>query len=114
MYFWCVGMSDWLLYCIGYGMDVIGCEVLFFVDGYECIIELGMCLIIEFGIYVEGIGGFCYFDIVLIGDDGFVMLIGGLVSIGVLMFLMYFWRMFGGCCWVGVDELYLVGGEIFC
>lgn len=88
-YFRRAGMSDRLLHRTGHGMDVTGREAPFFADGYERLIEPGMCLIIEPGIYVEGIGGFRHSDTVLIGDDGPVKLTGGPVSIGALTLPMH-------------------------
>lgn len=43
-----------------------------------------MCLTIEPGVYLEGIGGFRHSDTVLIGDNGPVMLTGGPVDIDAL------------------------------
>ncbi|MBY8608752.1 Xaa-Pro peptidase family protein [Burkholderia arboris] len=78
------GMGDRLLHRTGHGMGVTGHEAPFFADGYERPIEKGMCLTIEPGVYLEGIGGFRHSDTVLIGDNGPVMLTGGPVDIDAL------------------------------
>lgn len=83
-YFREAGMGERLLHRTGHGMGVTGHEAPFFAEGYERPIEKGMCLTIEPGVYIEGVGGFRHSDTVLIGDSGPVMLTGGPVEIEAL------------------------------
>ena len=76
-YFRQAGMGDRLLHRAGHGMGVTGHEAPFFAEGYDRPIEKGMCLTIEPGLYIEGIGGFRHSDTVVIDDHGPIRLTGG-------------------------------------
>ncbi|MFT4065482.1 M24 family metallopeptidase [Paraburkholderia sp.] len=80
------GMGDRLLHRAGHGMGVTAHEAPFFADGYERPIEKGMCLTIEPGLYIDGVGGFRHSDTVLIGDTGPIALTGGPTELDALTF----------------------------
>ncbi|VWD55585.1 M24 family metallopeptidase [Burkholderia contaminans] len=85
-YFRRAGMGDRMLHRTGHGMGVTAHEAPFFAEGYDRPIEKGMCLTIEPGIYIEGVGGFRHSDTVLIGDEGPVQLTGGPLELDALTF----------------------------
>lgn len=64
------GYGDNLLHRTGHGMGVTGHEAPFLAEGDERIIEPGMSLTIEPGIYLPGVGGFRHSDTIIITDDG--------------------------------------------
>jgi len=64
------GYEDNLLHRTGHGMGVTGHEAPFLADGETRLLEPGMTLTIEPGIYLPGIGGFRHSDTVLVTDDG--------------------------------------------
>ncbi|CAI3127181.1 Xaa-Pro dipeptidase [Acinetobacter calcoaceticus] len=74
-------MGDYLLHRTGHGMGVTAHEAPFFAEGYDRPLEKGMCLTIEPGLYIEGVGGFRHSDTVLIGEAGSIMLTDGPVEI---------------------------------
>lgn len=80
-YFRKAGVADHLLHRAGHGMGVTSHEAPFFAEGYDRPIEKGMCLTVEPGIYIEGLGGFRHSDTVLIGDQGPIQLTGGPVDL---------------------------------
>lgn len=70
-----------LLHRAGHGMGVTAHEAPFFAEGYEKPLQAGMCLTVEPGVYIEGIGGFRHSDTVLIGESGPVLLTNGPTSL---------------------------------
>jgi len=80
------GMGDRMLHRAGHGMGVTGHEAPFFAEDYDIPIEKGMCLTVEPGLYIEGVGGFRHSDTVLIGDNGPMILTGGPTELADLTF----------------------------
>jgi Xaa-Pro dipeptidase len=64
------GYADNLLHRTGHGMGVTGHEAPFLAEGDERIIEPGMSLTIEPGIYLPGVGGFRHSDTIIITEAG--------------------------------------------
>lgn len=74
------GYEDCILHRTGHGMGVTAHEAPFLAEGYDRIIEPGMVLTIEPGIYLKGVGGFRHSDTVLITRDGNLSLTHGPVE----------------------------------
>lgn len=64
------GYEENLLHRTGHGMGITGHEGPFLAEGYDRILEVGMMVSVEPGIYLPGLGGFRHSDTVLINDDG--------------------------------------------
>jgi Xaa-Pro dipeptidase len=78
------GYGDALLHRTGHGMGVTGHEAPFLAEGEHRVLEPGMCLTIEPGIYLPHIGGFRHSDTVLITERGNVALTEGPSSLEAL------------------------------
>lgn len=76
-----MGMGEMLLHRAGHGMGVTAHEAPFFAEGYDRPLEKGMCLTVEPGLYIEGVGGFRHSDTVLIGEDGPILLTKGPITL---------------------------------
>ncbi|MHA1725983.1 MAG: M24 family metallopeptidase [Promethearchaeota archaeon] len=68
------GYGDKLLHRTGHGLGITGHEAPFVALGYDRIIEPGMIISIEPGIYIPKIGGFRHSDTVLITENGNISL----------------------------------------
>lgn len=58
----------------GHNIGLLGHEAPFFDLGDDTIIEPGMVVTVEPGLYVKGVGGFRHSDTVLVTNDGIEML----------------------------------------
>lgn len=68
------GYAGNLLHRTGHGMGVTGHEAPFLAEGDSRIIEPGMSLTIEPGIYLKGVGGFRHSDTILVTETGNILL----------------------------------------
>jgi len=68
------GYADKILHRTGHGLGITGHEGPYVAAGYDRMIEPGMIISIEPGIYIRELGGFRHSDTVLITDDGNVSL----------------------------------------
>jgi Xaa-Pro aminopeptidase len=75
------GYEDFLLHRTGHGMGVTAHEAPFLAEGYDRLIEPGMCFTIEPGIYLPGIGGFRHSDTVMTTESGNLTLTSGPVEL---------------------------------
>ncbi|WP_368653207.1 M24 family metallopeptidase [Ornithinibacillus sp. 4-3] len=64
------GITDLTLHHTGHNIGLLGHEAPFFDLGDDTIMEPGMVVTVEPGIYVQGIGGFRHSDTVLITEEG--------------------------------------------
>jgi Xaa-Pro dipeptidase len=64
------GYTPHMLHRTGHGMGVTGHEGPFLAEGEHRILEPGMCLTIEPGVYPKGVGGFRHSDTILITETG--------------------------------------------
>jgi Xaa-Pro dipeptidase len=64
------GYADKLLHRAGHGLGITGHEAPYIALGYDRILETGMIISIEPGIYIPGVGGFRHSDTVLITENG--------------------------------------------
>ncbi|POR06032.1 Xaa-Pro peptidase family protein [Diaphorobacter sp. LR2014-1] len=71
------GYADNLLHRTGHGMGVTGHEAPFLAEGDTRLLEPGMSVTIEPGVYLPGVGGFRHSDTILITQDGSVSLTSG-------------------------------------
>ncbi|MHA1670760.1 MAG: M24 family metallopeptidase [Promethearchaeota archaeon] len=65
------GYGDYILHRTGHGLGITGHEAPYIAEGYDRILELGMLVSVEPGIYIPGKGGFRHSDTVLITEDGY-------------------------------------------
>ncbi len=75
------GFADNLLHRTGHGMGVTAHEAPFLAEGDPRVLEPGMSLTIEPGIYLAGVGGFRHSDTILITTTGNVTLTDGPISL---------------------------------
>jgi Xaa-Pro dipeptidase len=75
------GYDACLLHRTGHGIGVTAHEAPFLADGYERIIEPGMCFTIEPGLYLPEVGGFRHSDTVITTDSGNLVLTDGPVHL---------------------------------
>ncbi|MFX0073333.1 MAG: M24 family metallopeptidase [Candidatus Hermodarchaeota archaeon] len=68
------GYGDKLLHRTGHGLGITGHEGPYVAVGYDRVLEPGMIISIEPGIYIPNLGGFRHSDTVLITEDGNVSL----------------------------------------
>ena len=68
------GYEDSILHRTGHGFGITGHEAPYLAVGEKRVLEAGMTVSIEPGIYKEGEGGYRHSDTVLITDDGYVCL----------------------------------------
>ncbi len=68
------GYEENLLHRTGHGMGITGHEGPFLAEGYDRVLEAGMMVSVEPGIYFPGTGGFRHSDTVLITKDGYTKL----------------------------------------
>lgn len=68
------GYAGNLLHRTGHGMGVTGHEAPFIAEGDARILQPGMTLTIEPGVYIPGVGGFRHSDTILVTDNGNVSL----------------------------------------
>lgn len=68
------GYEDAIIHRTGHGFGITGHEAPYLAIGETRLLETGMTVSIEPGIYREGEGGFRHSDTVLITDDGYVCL----------------------------------------
>lgn len=68
------GITDLTLHHTGHNIGLLGHEAPFFDLGDHTIIEPGMVVTVEPGLYVKGLGGFRHSDTVLVTEDGIEML----------------------------------------
>ena len=78
------GYEKCILHRTGHGMGVTAHEAPFLAEGYDRIIEPGMVMTIEPGIYLKDIGGFRHSDTILITKDGNLRLTNGPVELDAL------------------------------
>lgn len=71
------GFKNARLHRAGHGMGVTAHEAPFIADGDESVIEPGMVLTIEPGIYLPGLGGFRHSDTIVVTETGLVCLTEG-------------------------------------
>ena len=70
----CHGFADAILHRTGHGFGITGHEGPYVALGDDRVLEAGMLISIEPGIYLEGRGGFRHSDTVLITETGCVSL----------------------------------------
>ncbi|MDY0393756.1 M24 family metallopeptidase [Virgibacillus halophilus] len=73
-YFEMEGITDLTRHHTGHNIGLLGHEAPFFDLGDKTLLEPGMVVTVEPGIYVKGIGGFRHSDTVLVTSDGIEML----------------------------------------
>lgn len=80
------GYADNLLHRTGHGMGVTAHEAPFLAEGEKRILEPGMSLTVEPGIYLPGLGGFRHSDTILITPTGNQLLTSGPTALAELTF----------------------------
>lgn len=80
------GLELYLNYRIGYGLGLLEYEELYLRFDNELILEEGMVFFMELGIYIFGVGGFRYLDIVIVGKNGVIIIINYLRSVEEFIF----------------------------
>jgi Xaa-Pro dipeptidase len=68
------GYEDWVLHRTGHSLGITGHEGPFLAIGEDRLLEAGMLVSVEPGLYKEGKGGYRHSDTVLVTDDGFLSL----------------------------------------
>ncbi|MHA1414299.1 MAG: M24 family metallopeptidase [Promethearchaeota archaeon] len=68
------GYGDCIIHRTGHGLGITGHEAPYIAEGYDRVLEPGMVISIEPGIYIPGVGGFRHSDTVLITDEGYIKL----------------------------------------
>jgi len=68
------GYQDWVIHRTGHSFGITGHEGPFLAIGEERLLEAGMLVSIEPGLYQEGMGGYRHSDTVLVTEQGFLNL----------------------------------------